>query len=376
PPPPPAPPPAPPGTGEYRVQPGDLLEIRVFGHRDLSTEVRVGPDGFAFLELVGMVEAAGHGLNALAGELELRYGTYLRDPAVQVRLREAARPSVMVVGRLPRSGRRELVGRGTVLEVLTDAGWTPGGPAQRVSVLRGERVVGIDLRALVEGPDPSLNLPLAGGDLVLVQEEPPVQVLGAVGRPGVVAIAVPVVPVRQAVMLAGGLGPAADPRGARLIRADGTEEALDLNRVLLDRGGALAGALFPRLSPGDALYVPASAEQRVYVLGMVGSPGLYRQREPWTVSQALAFGRLPTFGAVLSEVKVVRDFPGDPTVYSVDVDRLLFRGDMSQNFPLEDGDVVFVPESTSSDVLEFLTKALQPFSQGITTASSVKDFND
>jgi protein involved in polysaccharide export with SLBB domain len=69
----------------WRVEEGDLLRVRVFGHPDLDAEPIVGANGTALLPGLGRVPVAGLTSDSLEGLLNARYAEkVVRGAAVQV----------------------------------------------------------------------------------------------------------------------------------------------------------------------------------------------------------------------------------------------------------------------------------------------------
>src|SRR6201986_1358436 len=81
-------PPAPPASSlpsaEYRIGPGDSLNIFVWRNPELTVTVPVRPDGRVSIPLVEDVVAIGKTPTALAREYEQRLGKYIREPLVTV----------------------------------------------------------------------------------------------------------------------------------------------------------------------------------------------------------------------------------------------------------------------------------------------------
>lgn len=113
----------------------------------------------------------------------------------------------------------------------------------------------------------------------------------------------------------------------------------------------------PRVSVG----LRAVQSQRVWLLGRVQAPGVYPLNGPTTLLEALAgaggtlsfVGQrdipLSTVTEDLADLKrsfIIRDGQMLP----VDFDRLLNKGDLSQNIYLQTGDYIFVPPATAKDV--------------------------
>jgi polysaccharide export outer membrane protein len=148
------------GGGE-RINPGDLLDVRVFGQETMSTRGRVRPDGTFTLPLLGEVGAAGKKPAALARELERRLTPFINAPSVTVVIEEAP-VFVTVVGEVKAPSVVQLEGPPTVVQALARAGGlsefaskddifvlrqdTAGTPLRirftYLSVIRGERGAG------------------------------------------------------------------------------------------------------------------------------------------------------------------------------------------------------------------------------------------
>jgi len=81
-------PPAPPASSlpsaEYRIGPGDSLNIFVWRNPELSMTVPVRPDGRLSIPLVEDVVAIGKTPTALAREYEQLLGKYIKEPLVTI----------------------------------------------------------------------------------------------------------------------------------------------------------------------------------------------------------------------------------------------------------------------------------------------------
>jgi hypothetical protein len=72
------------------LHPGDILDIVIFDHPELSGPAMVSKDGFVSVPLIGRVAAAGAEPDGLARRIRRAIGEYLYEPAVDVRVRHAA----------------------------------------------------------------------------------------------------------------------------------------------------------------------------------------------------------------------------------------------------------------------------------------------
>lgn len=158
----------------------------------------------------------------------------------------------------------------------------------------------------------------------------PVQVLGAVAKPGVYFLRGPTT-LMQLLSEAGGVAPAG-VNEVRVSRNDQPDSVAVIEYEQLLRGGSADR----RVAGGDIVFVPQSL---VSVMGQVGKPGEVSFREGLTVSQcvAAAGGHLPT--AALGNLYILR---GDKRI-RVNLRRILAGN--ADDLVLEAGDRLYVPES-------------------------------
>jgi polysaccharide export outer membrane protein len=97
-----------------------------------------------------------------------------------------------------------------------------------------------------------------------------------------------------------------------------------------------------RMKKGDIVFIPDSADTSVYVLGAVITPGSYRLTPGMTILDALAQAGGPSRDAQPRQIGVYR--AGAQEVEILEFGAII-APDRQTNFALEDGDVVFVPES-------------------------------
>lgn len=126
---------------DYRLSGADLLEITVFGEKDLDRKVRVSQDGSITFPLVGAVRVGGlttaDAENALAKSLAV----YVRDPQVSIFIKEYGNKKVFVFGQVAKPGAIELPEETqlTVLGAVSQAqGFTPIAAPDRTRVIRME----------------------------------------------------------------------------------------------------------------------------------------------------------------------------------------------------------------------------------------------
>src|SRR5262245_11453486 len=116
---------APAGSDEdlgYRIGPGDELDIRVFGRAELSRTVRVDNYGKIRLPFLKEMQAACYTEAQVAGFVAEAYKKFLRDPQVDVLVKDYRSQPVAVIGAVNQPGRFQLQRRARALELITFAG--------------------------------------------------------------------------------------------------------------------------------------------------------------------------------------------------------------------------------------------------------------
>lgn len=160
-------------ANEYRIGPGDKLDVRVFQVEDLSfKEIVVDTSGEIQMPLIGTVRAAGRTPNELSTEIAGRLGTqYLRNPQVSVVVLEAASQKITIDGAVTKPGVYEMRGTTSLLQAVAMAeGPTRVADLSKVAVFRtvdGQRSVALfDLGAIRQGraDDPAVR----GDDIIVV----------------------------------------------------------------------------------------------------------------------------------------------------------------------------------------------------------------
>src|SRR5262245_56014752 len=183
---------------DYRVGPGDVLEVQVFGNEDLSRSAGVPPARAIHLPLSGELPVAGLTVTEIQRKLVSLWGRdYLVSPQVEVRVREYQSQFAFVVGEVNQPGRKPLRGKTRLIDVLVEAGGFTPRASGEVTIARNEgafdgggRRLHIRLAGGPVTPQDQVNLeiPLQNGDIITAQSKQFVVVEGEVNRPGRYAI--------------------------------------------------------------------------------------------------------------------------------------------------------------------------------------------
>jgi polysaccharide export outer membrane protein len=123
-------------VGDYRIGPGDALNLRVFGEDAVSGDYVVAPSGMIQLPLVGYVIAQGMSQVQLAQKLEQVLRPFVKDPKVAVSISSSASFVVYFSGEVANRGPRELKFRTNLLQGLVLAGGLNDLASGRIYLIR------------------------------------------------------------------------------------------------------------------------------------------------------------------------------------------------------------------------------------------------
>ena len=239
-------------SGEYRIGPGDLLQISVFGLDEFDRTVRVLRDGSIYLPLIGGVELANMTLpnaeSTIAALLAER--RLVNNPQVSLFVQEYVSRGVSVQGAVEEPGVYQMIQQRTLLEILGEAGGLSGREneraGQQIFIIRQlpdgqQQRIEIDAERLLNQGLADLNIPLVPGDVILVPfaQRHRVYVSGAVVEPGAVDyLSTEGITVLQAITAAGGVTERGNLGNVAIVRrlADGSEVRISVNAKKIRKG--------------------------------------------------------------------------------------------------------------------------------------------
>jgi polysaccharide export outer membrane protein len=129
------------GLGRYRVGPGDLLDVRVFGQPDLNSTVEIDADGnissLPFIEQP--IPAKCRDERDIQKSITDAYAKYIVKPRVSVRVLERrSRPPAVVYGAVRSAARFQMMRRVKLHELLASAGGITLNAAGTIQVVHTE----------------------------------------------------------------------------------------------------------------------------------------------------------------------------------------------------------------------------------------------
>lgn len=255
-----------PASTEYRVGPKDLLEVTAMGVPEINKlVVRVSEEGRVTLPLVGEVEVN----NLTQSEVERKLigmlgEKYVINPQVTVFILEYKSKRVSVLGAVEKPGPYELLGRQTVMSIISQAGGMTRDAGNEIIVIRQladgtSTSIRISIDDLFVKGDAKLNIPLEPNDILNIPVDKVVMiyVFGQVKNPGALQVKRSNIPtLLQAIAQAGGFSDRAGKGGIKIRRKDaaGREVEISVNAKNILKGKTKDIPLMEN----DTVYVPES----------------------------------------------------------------------------------------------------------------------
>jgi polysaccharide export outer membrane protein len=164
-------------TTQYRIGPGDQLQIFVWRNTELSVSIPVRPDGKISMPLVEDMVAVGKAPTALARELEKALTKYIRTPLVTVIVTEFVGTfgeQIRVVGQAANPKALSYRQNLTLLDVIIEVGGlTENAAGNRAKLVRqagaNKTEIRVRLQDLIEG-DIGQNVTMHPGDIIIIPQ--------------------------------------------------------------------------------------------------------------------------------------------------------------------------------------------------------------
>lgn len=381
---------------DYRVGPGDLLLINIWGSRPEEYQIEITPEAVLIIPGAGELYTAGMTLTELKSACIARLRVFYPRTPISVTLGKVRRFRVTVTGTVERPGLHVVTANTRASEVLDAAGLRDDAARRRVRLERRDTTMLIDLAAFERLGLREANPYLSEGDVIIV---PPVdrrwgniRVDGAVHLSGEFGFS-PGDLLGDAIDLAFDLRPDADTTRVELWRFAGTNSEAAL--VTWPHGSTYSDWRKFALHPDDRIIVRSIDGFRVkrglHITGEVQREGYYAiPSESITLRSLIDSAGGFTPFADLDHAMVIRSKQPEwvgadrervalvpPELRSrseedfllanaltiqgrvaVDFEKLFQSGDETHNISLYDGDEVVVPRMTES--ISIIGRVVQP----------------
>ena len=273
----------------YIIGPQDEIEINVFDVPELNLSAKVNQSGFLSLPLLGGVRAVGLTESEFQESLKQKLHSYLKHPEVTVAIKTYASHKVAVVGAVAKPGSYALEqGAQSVQDLINIAGginskasnfltFVPAGGAlvpdssssdaevrarAAISLASSKQAgfeIPLDQLYGTTGGVP-LQIPVRGGDMIVIPEAGKVSVEGEVEKPGQYELSQQMT-VIGALNAAGSITYSAKIDEVEIIR---NINPLEKARYVFDLDGIRRGEIKDfKLRTGDILRVPSDSGKRM-----------------------------------------------------------------------------------------------------------------
>lgn len=250
-----------PSKGAFRLGPEDVIEVSVWGNKELTSEMPVRPDGLISYPLIGDVMAKGLTPAELRNKITKKLNVFITDANVTVIVKEINSIQISIAGEVNKPGAFSVNRPISLLHLFSLAeGFTKKADLKKSYLLRDGKKMGISIYKLVREDDFSQNVQLKRNDIIFIHDnfKNHINIMGEIEKPQVI-------PFREgmtlldAVLMAEGLTDVAHAKGTKVYRKSRKSDKfktlkVDLDKVIHD--GDLSKNIL--LQPGDMIYVPRS----------------------------------------------------------------------------------------------------------------------
>ncbi len=158
----------------------------------------------------------------------------------------------------------------------------------------------------------------------------------------------------------GGPTDRADLAQVKVVRANGRTFYLNIYNAMFE-GDVKQNII---LDEGDVVYLPllSVSARKFYVLGEVSDPGIYDMSDDINILESIMMAGGFTDRAAIASVAVIRGDLTKPEVAIVNLEKLIYDGDQSENVEIRDKDIIFVSRHFIGDVSYVMSQILPSLS--------------
>ena len=264
---------------DYKVGSGDILNIIVWDHPELTTPAGsyrsaeesgswVRADGTIYYPYIGRVEVRGKTVDEVRDLIQRRLAKYIEKPQVDVNIAGFRSQKVYVTGEVEDPGKQAITNVPlTLLDAINQAGdISEDADWRNATINRNGKVLDVSIYALMQKGDLTHNFLLQDGDIVHVprNDAQKVFVMGDVNSAQKVDIGRNGISLTEALTDAGGINEmTADATGIFVMRGSQQEgKLIDVYQFNMSDASALMLGTEFELKPYDVVYVTSAPVSR------------------------------------------------------------------------------------------------------------------
>lgn len=179
----------------YRMNAGDEVEIRVYGHEDLSMLTRIGPDGTVGMAFVGQVKLSGSSISEGAEKIREGLAPYVKHPVVSITVKEILSETATIAGACKKPGVFGISNSTRLADLYAMAGSSAERLFNGVDVdvadlehsilVRKGEILPVDFNKAINSGDVLHNIRIRKGDYIFIAQrmESSVTICGEIAHP-------------------------------------------------------------------------------------------------------------------------------------------------------------------------------------------------
>ena len=157
----------------YKIGPGDVIEISVWRDESLIRKIVVPPDGIIAFPLIGDINIQGMTVEDIRNVVTEKLNAYIQDAVVSVMLLEINSMRAYVIGKANKPGAYPILMDTTVMQMLSVAGGlNPFASERNIHILRkvdnATVKIPFNYREVLRGANLEQNIVLQQGDVIVV----------------------------------------------------------------------------------------------------------------------------------------------------------------------------------------------------------------
>jgi polysaccharide export outer membrane protein len=164
-------------SADYVLQPGDLIEIKMFRETDMDRTIRINANGTITYPMIGNTKIGWETLSSAENILSEALKRYYLNPSLSILIKEYGNKTVYVLGHVEKPGAIQIPPEKplTLLEAVTYVGgFSKTAATSKVKVLRSQNnrniTIEIDVSQITRQGNKALDIELKPGDIIFVPQ--------------------------------------------------------------------------------------------------------------------------------------------------------------------------------------------------------------